>query len=285
MGLDLLSKLFAIFMDHLGTPKAALLLPDESGLNFVPWVSEGIDRTTQHRLRFSREFLEGLPGLDHGTTAAITGNRLHPLKAFFSNREYALVKTLRITPFLAGDRFPAALLVIDSESRPNSRDLTGIEAAGPAIAAKIEAARAILGNGTPTIRDEAVRSRLTVILREAESVGFHVTVVRIDLDRLAVDLLGDSTSTDTYRFKLDLAGAFSTMVSGSGELLSLGEHSVLLVIQSKNPYSERLLVHQFAEGVRTLFADPPALRRLTEHTWRYPAGESSIEEVVDSILE
>lgn len=226
-----------------------------------------------------------MAGFDDGRTAVIEKDNLQQLQPYFSSREFALIDALRIIPFLAGDRLVSALLLIDSQSQPYATDASDIEAASPAIAAKIDGARAILGSGASATRQEALRSRLTEVLTEAEGAAVHVTVARINLDRVAAELMGDSTSADVYRFKRDLAGALSTMVSGSGELLSLGEHSALLVVQSKNPYSERLLAHQFAEGVRTLVADPPPLSELTDRTWQFPNGASSIDEVIDSILE
>ncbi len=287
VGLDLPSELFAILTSHLKATKAAFLMPDENGATLVPWVYHGIDRTTQHHLRINREFLESLPGYGDGTSITVAGDALLPLKPYFSSREFALVRRLRITPFIAADQISAALLIVESESAPTSEsvDLGTVEEAAPAIAAKINGARAILGNGATETRDAALRARLSNIFSEAESAGMHVTAGRVDLDRLARELMRNTTTADIYRFKRDLSGALNTMVSGSGELLSLGEHAVLLIVQSKNPYSERLLAHQFAEGVRTLVNDSPPLKDLTDRTWRYPGGGASIDEVIDSILE
>ncbi len=179
----------------------------------------------------------------------------------------------------------AAFLIVRSEGDAAIPDVAEIESAAPAIAAKIDGARAILGSGTSTTRDAALRERLTQIFSEAEPAQVHVIVARVNLDTIAAELLGNTTSADIYRFKRDLAGALSTMASGSGELLSVGEHAALIVVQSKNPYSERLLSHQFAEGVRALISGAPGLSNLTERTWRYPDGGNTIDEVIDSILE
>lgn len=262
-------------------------MPDESGSSFVPWVYTGIDRTTQHRLRLPKGFVESLPGLDDGRPAIAEGHSLRPLRGFFSSREFALITRLVICPFSDGSQLAALLLLIDSEDAPLRDDLglAPIEAAGPAIAAKINSARSILGTGAGARRGDALRSRLSGLFGDAEASGRHVIVARVDLDRLAHDLIKDVTTADLYRFKRDLAGALTTMVSGSGELLSLGERHALLVIQSKNPYSTRLLAHQFTQGIRSLVASPPPLDNPIEQTWRVPGGGKSIDEVIDSILE
>lgn len=262
-----------------------MLLPDESGLHLAPWVYAGIDPTTQHRLRLSRELLEARQGFEDGRTIDIAGDDLAPLKPFFSSREFALLLGLRVTPFFAGERLVAAFLILLSEGDRPLSDLSELESAAPAIAAKIDGARAILGSGTSTTRETALRERLAQVFSEAEAAQVHVITARVNLDKIAAELLGNTSSADIYRFKRDLAGALSTMASGSGELLSVGEHAVLIVVQSKNPYSERLLSHQFAEGVRALISGSPALSNLTERTWRYPDGGNSIDEVIDSILE
>lgn len=267
--------------------KAALLLPDESGKRFVPWVYRGIDRTTQHHLRLPKEFLEALPGLEEGSSAGVEGDSLAPLESYFSSREFALIKRLVLCPFVGGGQISALLLLIDSEDLPleTTVDVGSIEAAGPAIAARINSARSILGGGTTAKRSTALRSRLASIFTRAETAGLHVIAAQLDLDRLAHDLMRDVTTADLYRFKRDLAGALTTMVSGSGELMSLGARHVLLVIQSKNPYSVRLLAHQFTQGIRSLVGDPPPLDNPAERTWRYPDGGKSVDEVIDSILE
>ena len=285
MGLDLPSELFRLFAARFRTAKSALLLPDESGSHLAPWVYGGIDPTTQHRLRLSRELLEAQQGFEEGQTIDIAADDLAKLKPFFSSREFALLRRLRITPFFAGERLVGAFLIMLSEGDRQVADLAGLESAAPAVAAKIDGARAILGNGGSTARDAAVRERLAQIFAEAETAQVHVIVARVNLDTIAAELLGNTSSADIYRFKRDLAGALSTMASGSGELLSVGEHAALIIVQSKNPYSERLLSHQFAEGVRALISGAPGLSNLTERTWRYPDGGNSIDEVIDSILE
>lgn len=262
-------------------------MPDDTGASFVPWVYSGIDRTTQHRLRLPRGFVDNLPGLDDGSPADVRGPSLRPVRGFFSSREFALISRLVVFPFSSGSQLSALLLLIDSEDAPlpDNLHLGPIEAAGPAIAAKITGARSILGSGSIGRRGAALRSRFSRIFANAESAGLHVIAARVDLDRLAHDLIKDVTTADLYRFKRDLAGALTTMVSGSGELMSLGERHVLLVIQSKTPYSVRLLAHQFTEGIRSLLANPPALDNPVEQTWRYPDGGKSIDEVIDAILE
>ncbi|HUX22706.1 MAG TPA: hypothetical protein VMW69_15835, partial [Spirochaetia bacterium] len=114
--------------------------------------------------------------------------QLRLLKDFFSSREFALVNDLRVTPFFAGDRLVAVLLVVNSQTQPPAASADEIEAASPAIAAKIDSARAILGNGAAPTRDDALRSRLSTIFGEAESAGYHITVARIDLNRIAGEL-------------------------------------------------------------------------------------------------
>lgn len=262
-------------------------MPDDGGASYVPWVYAGVDRTTQHRLRLPKEFVENLSGLDDGSPVGVEGASLRPLKGFFSSREFALITRLVICPFTAGSRLSALLLLIDSEDAPlrEGLDLAPIEAAGPTIAAKIDGARAILGTGTGGRHGGALRSRLSALLGDGEAGKLHVIVARVDLDRLAHELINDVTTADLYRFKRDLAGALTTMVSGSGELVSLGDRHALLIIQSRTPYSVRLLAHQFSEGMRSLVADSPPLDDPVEQTWRYPDGGKSIDEVVDAILE
>lgn len=262
-------------------------MPEESTGFLVPWVYRGVDRTTQRRLRLSREFLEALPELQTGGTITLERKELEPLERYFSRREYALLERLRILPFYEDDHLVAVFLGIDSESSPGGEapDLGLLEAVSTTIASKINAARAFLGHGAVAMREDALRSHLSTLFAEAESEGLNVTVSRVAVDNLAVRLVKDSTTADLYRFKQDLAAALTTMVSGSGELVSLGEHAALLIVQSRNPYSGRLLAHQFAEGVKSFLADPTLMTDFSDRTWRYPDGGYSIDEVIDSILE
>lgn len=262
-------------------------MPDEANADLVPWVSTGIDRTTQHHLRLPIEFLDGLPGVEDGASASVEGELLQTLRPYFSSREFALVRRIKVTPFVAGDRLVAALLLVDSENSPLARtvDLSELESAAPLAARKIEGARAILGQGPAEMRLAALRSHVLSILGEAQGAGLHVTIARINLDRLAGELLSkSSTQADLYRFKRDLAGALTTMVSGSGELVGSSAGRMLLIIQSKTPYSERLLGHQLTQGVKTLLAAPPVLNELTEQMWRFPSDGESVDEVIDTIL-
>lgn len=276
-----------MFTNYLNVPKAAFFMPDESTAFLVPWVYRGIDRTTQHRLRLANEFLEALPGFQNGTTVTIERENLGALESYFSRREYSLVQRLRVLPFFDSDRLVAVFLVIESESSPAAPapDLGLLEAVASTIAAKINSARAFLGHGAIEMRDDALRSHLASVFGEAESAGLYVTVARIGLAKLAERLMKDSTTADLYRFKQDLGAALTTMVSGSGELVSLGEHAALLIVQSRNPYSGRLLAHQFAEGVKGFLVDAPFVPDLSDQTWRYPSSGYSIDEVIDAILE
>lgn len=262
-------------------------MPDDSAAFLVPWVYRGIDRTTQHRLRLASDFLEAMPGFQNGTTITIDRSNLESLGNYFSRREFALVQRLRVLPFFDNDRLVAAFLVIDSENSQNQADadLGLLESVASTIAAKINAARAFLGNGAIEMRSDALRAHLSTVFAEAEISGLHVTVARIELDKLAERLMKDTTTADRYRFKRDLAAALTTMVSGSGELVSLDEQAALLIIQSRNPYSGRLLSHQFAEGVKGFLSDSPLVTDFSDRTWRYPSGGYSIDEVIDSILE
>lgn len=261
-------------------------MPEETTTFLVPWVYRGIDSTTQHRLRVPMDLLERQPGFPDGGSLVLERAQLAPLEGYFSKREFPLLKRLVIVPFFDREALVAAFLLIDSEAGPveTTATLSSLESVATEIGAKINRARAFLGPGAIELGRDALRSHLSTLMSEAQDSGLYVTMVRVDLQRLARTLLGSSTSADIYRFKRDLSAALTTMVSGNGELVSIGEREVLLAVQSRNPYSERLLSHQFAEGVRSLFSEAPELASLADQTWRYPDGGNSIDEVIDSIL-
>ena len=57
-GIEMPAELFEAFCQHLMVNAGTLMFLDNDSRMFAPWVSKGMDKTSQHRLRFPLDFLQ-----------------------------------------------------------------------------------------------------------------------------------------------------------------------------------------------------------------------------------
>lgn len=194
-----------------------------------------------------------------------------------------MIERVELQSFIHGQEIVAILVVLVSHNREGEPcDLRALQSAAPLAAAKIHASRALLFRGQETGSSDAARARLDRALADAEREGSYLLLSRINIDTIADALLVDPTTADVFRFRSDVKAALGRMVSASGELIEINTGVAVLVVRSRAPYSERLLVHQIEAGIRGLVSNAPELGRLAERTWKYPDESFTVDEVLNA---
>jgi hypothetical protein len=260
-----------------------MLLPDGKRALYVPWAYSGLDKTSQHRLRLPEDLVTSMDSLLDGERSILSGDRLRPLEPFFSGREFSLIERVELQPFVCEEEIVAILVVLVSRNRGGEpRDLRALQPAAPLAAEKVRASRALLFREQEAANSDGARERLDRILVDAKREGSYLLLARINIDAIADALLVDPTTADVFRFRSDVKAALGRMVSASGELVEINAGLAVLVVRSRAPYSERLLVHQIEAGIRGLVSKAPALGRIAERTWKYPDESFTVDEVLNA---
>jgi hypothetical protein len=288
--LELPSEMFSLLARRLGLVKAALLLYDPLRIVFAPWASCGYDQTTLHRMRIPLGANESWNALANGAPLSLDSPQaLAPYQQSFSAREFGSVSRMVLTPFIAGGKLVAVLLITELRSPFSSdEELMGCLAViGETGAALVQRSRGdrlavALAESKPPSSPEDEATRYIAGLGAS---GTRILFVSLSLEAYARRIVAAHEHLDPFRLHEDLRYFLDNFVADLGVAITIRQGAFLLGLQGVDAPDLDLFLHQLASHLDSLFGGnghvgPTAGPQLLKRRW-WPEEGTDVRALVD----
>lgn len=261
--IDYTAEVFRHFRCILGFSKGALLLPDESGEVFHPWIAEGFDRTTLRRLRISADF----PALKEASSVYA---ELEPeeLAELVSNRELGLL----IAPFfiLLGELTSPAALILASNRPDNEID--------PELIETLRGKSLELGEGVRKSRDSVADNEDDIIWTDwLESWGGgEAGVMVLDASDAVDTVMKAIPGLELYRARRDTVGLLRHITGRMGRVFDLKDGRVITIFSLERMPEPDLYLNQLSRGFHDAYSDLGLESEFTAEVLEWPGERDAL---------
>jgi hypothetical protein len=219
-------------------------LLDSSRQLFVPWCSTGLDTTTRHRLLLPPGANAAFNRAATGEVTAASADELQGFRAYFSSREFALIQSLVLVPFVHNLRLLGLLVIARMAPEPSRDTLSVLRQAAQQAAPLI---RQLAGREVEELpRDSGLPlpELLQTALQTAKQKGHHLILMRFRIGAILRQAAARYPDLESFRLQEELAllcrGAFRVI----GQVRTLKSQELLVLVHGMKDADPQLLRKQ-----------------------------------------
>ncbi|MCK5249006.1 MAG: hypothetical protein KAJ98_03525 [Spirochaetaceae bacterium] len=267
--IDYPGEVFRAFQSLIGFKKGSLMLPDNHGNEYYPWISVGFDRTSTRRLRIPFDF----PAFKAGNSTLLDDIAPDSLAQMLSNREYGSIRRIMIIR-LGPEESPSALLLV--------ADCPWTEEISSETASAIQQLSDHFGNSIEQSRmmmDSAGMEEITDLSEWFDSWGMNkATLVTLDITN-AIDVLIEAIpGLELYRGRRDVVNLLRHIIGRMGRLHDLKDSRVLILFPPERLPDHALYIHQLSRSFASAFYHLPSPPDFPAEFRIWPDEKDVIEE-------
>jgi hypothetical protein len=284
-GIEIPGHLYRLLKKNFIIKKGALLLPDSNGDVFLPWSISGFDKTTERRMRIDKAIIKNIMQDHEGKIITLSGKNLDQLRDCFSSREFALIDSMLICPFVFNDTILAVLIFSESIYLNAPEEILNLimtvisETANPLLYEVRDKFLAKLDT-KPIPSNLSVTSLIRKLISSSNGSGESPKVICIDISNVITAIQDVINDMDSFRLKADIFQILTAMIGTSGYVFSgKGNNIIIISTQNKIP-DEELLLHQISTSLKDIFEEMSQPAEI-EHSVRcYPEDGDNAEQLL-----
>ena len=272
--------MFDVFCHHLLVDAGSLLFLDKDSRMFAPWVSKGLDKTSQHRLRLPLELVLSFFKKSNEPVFLVEGEK-ETLREYLSIRLFDITDSISLIPIFLENQLFGLIVIFESRysSDPGYPGYLRFssEIIGKSLEGSRFSSRSSLNTSLST-HSHDIDTILTMIdthIQEALNKSERLTFIIFDINSIIQFLEEQRKGLDSYRIKKDILALLNTMIQGIGEVFDLPEGKALLELFSKTPLKENLLLNQIQISIQSFF----------HHQDYFPKIKATIKKIPDDGME
>ncbi len=297
-GIEIPIDIFNLCKEYLDIRKGALFLREDSGSPiegketsyFAPWVAEGFDETTMRRLRFPSSFIDNHTELFSEASFATDGG-VSAFSPFFSFREYAVLNSIVIIPFLRNGRIISFLFIVDSpvlsemSEHVSSRFFSRASQKIAEILSRMREERlSILNAVDEEPETKNVFDAVDKLIALSSFRNKRMSLIVFDVASFTELISRGKPGADAFRLMRDVLGILRSIVSGMGDAFMLDDRRALVVYGSRSLKTDELLLHRMQETLKYFFRLDEQLPNDVFLIRRYPEDGSSSGSLLAGVM-
>ena len=267
-GIESPVNFFHLLIRELPILKASLLMYDPEKSIYIPWASIGFDKTTNYRMRISKETLElHQQYVQEEAVILEDPNEIENYRRLFSSREYFLLSKMIFVPLKTEKKIFGSVIITEFENDiKNSSELMDMltQLAVNLSPVLIKTRESVLNTQKIPSYLNPVLDKKELIKRIEDYTGKNCPLYAFKF--IFSDLLNLITQKyrqiDTYRLTEDMKRVMLNLISNLGRTYPLGQDAVLLLTKEDDFKDKDVITHQVSLILHKLF---PELNKADGH--------------------
>jgi hypothetical protein len=268
---------------------ATFLRDTEAEAYFAPWAVEGFDETTMRRLRIPEGFVASHPRF-FSSICSLRGEDISLFSPFFSFREYAVLNSIVIIPFIKNTTLISFLLIVDSpvlsemSDYVSSRFFSLVSQKITDILSTMREDQLSLLAAPDDADSQNVFDAVDRLISLSTFRNKRISLIIFDMGVFIDLVVKGRPGVDTFRLCRDAIAVLKSLVAGMGDAFMLDEKRSLIVYGTRSLKTDSLLLHRIQETLKYFFHLKEKIPETAFLIRRYPEDGSSSGSLLSGVL-